>query len=915
VSESSLRPLSRPGMRFPFLGLLLLRIRFPGESGEALVGDLLEEYRLHQADGWQPGRLRAWFRRQVFLSLPTRAGSRIDPLSGRLRVAAADGPTGSASGSDGFGGAVGHFWHDLLQARRVFRHRPFLAVIAILTLALGIGANTLIFSIFRDVFLRPLPYPDSEELVGIYRIEERVTGLDPSADRLAGLYAVPYALFLDWQELGTHFEDVGAFAGTSLTMTGVDQPERIHGMMVTSGVLGALGIEPLLGRRFLPEDDLLGAAPSVILSYHFWQLHFGGEPDVIGRQMILNTVSYIVVGVMPGGFYFPDGNEEFWVTFSDARKASNYRPGGYLQVIARLKPGTPLKVAQAQMDGVASHLGEVHPAESEHGVRLVPRHALAVANAWEVVVIFLVAVGVVLLIACANIAGLMLVRAMERSRELAMRVALGAGRGQLVSLVLAESLILTLTGGLLGGVLATVGLQPFLASLPGGLLRATEITVDYYMFLVAGGFTLLTTLLVGLLPALRSAGAVFTGVVNRAWLGTTGGRRYSRAQASLVIAQVALAFTLMATAGLLTRSYMNLARVELGFDTKNLLVMQLSLPASYSSSQEDQRQFFRELLENLRTLPGVEGAASASQFPFIGGTYSPPAAIETADGLKEVAIHRCSVSGDYFRTMGVPLITGRVFTDADQENSQLVAVVNETMAEWCWPDGDAIGQQIHLAGGTGSVQVTVIGVVGDIRFWHHGDAFPAYYMPYSQDTLSFSTVLVRTTVEPSSLIPSLRKTVWDIDRDLPAQPYVLDSLIRTSPGLTGPRFGAIALGLLAAVSALLAVLGIYGLLAFTVSQQTREFGIRIALGARMTSVIQRVLGRGLLLAGIGLVIGLGFSLAAGRLLQSSIYGISPSDPATLGVTAIMVLIAVVAAGTIPAHRATRIDPVETLRRE
>jgi len=922
MSETVRNLSSLPLPRLPWPGRLLLRLRFRGEVWESVIGDLVEEYHQRLDRGGDPRRTRSWFRRQVFASLTARSGRRGDHLNGRLRAATSEmkGATGSQGGKSGF--SLDRFRLDLTHATRIFRRRPLLAVVIIITLAVGIGANALIFSIFSDIFIKPLPYPDPQELVCVYRIEERVTGLDPSVERLANLYAVPYALYLDWQELGVHFTEIGAYSSTSLTLTGEETPERLRGSLATSGVFGALGIEPVIGRWFLPEDDEIGADPAVILSYRSWQHRFGGQEDVLGRSLTLNGAAYTVVGVMPEGFYFPDGSVECWVTFRDDRKASDYRPGGSLQTIARLRSGVDLVTAQSQMDGVARQLGELHPAESEHGVRLVPRHALTVSSGREQIYLFLGAAGIVLLIACANIAGLLLVRAMERRRELAVRSALGAGRSRIITQVLSESLLLALAGGTVGMIAAMTGLRPFLAAIPGGLPRSSEITVDFTILLLAVGFSLLTALLTGLIPALRSSRTAFHEAAVLGTARASGGRRTNRTQSVLVVAQVALAFTLLATTGLLTRSYLRLNRVDLGFDTDNLVVTRITLPDNYRDSEETLMTFFDRALVAIAAIPGVEEACVSSQFPYIGGSYSPPAAIETPDGLRhDIALPRLSVSPGFFEVMDLSILRGRKLSIDDVNGGPLVAVVNETFARRAWPDStdplgtSALGARIQVPDDPDPVWITVVGIAEDFRFWHGGPAWPLYFMPSSQDVLPFQTFVVRTAVEPSTLIAPIRSAIWDLDRDLLVEPSVLADRLRSSPSLIGVRFGAIALGLLATIAGLLALMGIYGLLAFTISRQAREIGIRIAIGARLNQIVRGVVRRGLLLSGIGLATGFLLTLAIGQLLRNALFEVRPTDAISLGLAGAIILFAALLASLLPARRVVRIDPVETLRRE
>ncbi len=826
-----------------------------------------------------------------------------------------------ASGERGLAGVLDRTAQDLRHAIRALLQRPLFTTVAVATLALGIGANTLIFSVAHAVLVNPLPYSEPERLMGVYRRDPRVTGSDPSASRLARIYAVPYEVFLDWRELSPVFADIGAYAETSLTLTGQDDPERLMGVLTTSGVFSTLGAQPLFGRPFLPEDDEVGAPSVTVLSHGLWQRRFGADREIIGEQISLSGMQYTIVGVMPRDFYFPDSGQDLWVSFDDERKQNTYRAGGYLQVIARLKPAVTLDRARAEMDAVALRIAEVHPDEEEHGVILLPRMELVVADSRAALLIFVGAVGIVLLIACANIASLLLVRALERRKELAVRAALGAGRGRLVVQVLSESLVLSIAGGFAGALIALYGLEPFAATFPGGLPRASEIVVDYRVLMMATGFSLATGLLIGILPALRSARIPMGEALPSGDRGYTGSRSRNRTQAILVVAQVALAFALLVGAGLLMKSFLRLIAVEHGFEAENRVAMSIVLPEPYRSSFEETRLFFDELGERLSALPGVEVVGSASQLPFIGGSSWPPVLVETSEGEIEAGIHAVSATPAYFEAMGVPLRLGRSLSPQDREGSVPVIVINETMAQRYWPDENPIGRRISLEGyildqdDVERIWLTVVGVVADFRYSHGTPPYTTYWFPFAQYPYFYQTLVIKTATDPSTVIAPARAALREIDPNIPSLIGRYDEIIDRAPGMTGPRFGAFATGLLAAIAALLALLGIYGVLASAVAQRTHEIGIRIALGACSGNLLRAVLRRGLLLTGLGLAVGLGVALLAARLLESVLYGISPRDPLTLAEAGILVLTAALAAGYLPARRATKIDPVEALRRE
>lgn len=804
---------------------------------------------------------------------------------------------------------------DLKLAIRLLFKKPGFTLAAVLTLGLGIGANTTIFSIVYGVLLKPLPYPKPEQLVSVFRIDPEVTGKNPSLARIADLYAVPYAVHLDWSRRSSVLETAGAYAPAGFTLTGGDRPERFIGIRMDSGVFRSLGVQPFLGRALLPEDDQVGAPSLVILSHGLWQRRFGSDSSVLGEQIILNGESHTVIGVMPRKFVFPNDRHELWVSLDDERKKSPVREYGYLQVIARLKSGVTPEQAQREMDGVAQQIGEVHPEEINHGIGLFPHKELKVVNSRAGLLLLLGAVGLVLLIACANIANLLLVRAAERRRELGLRQALGAGQSRLVAQYLCESLVLSLTGGVVGYWIAFASLKPLVASFPGGLPRAAEISVDYRLLLVAVGLSVATGLVTGSLPALRAIRLPVVDVLKDGARGFTGGIHRNRTQAALVVSEIALAFVLLAGAALFIKSYSALTAVDPGFVADNVLTISVALPERYRDSEQESYAFITELHERLGALPGVQAVGGAEQMPFMGGTSWPPTSVETSDGIIDDSVHSTTVTPEYFATMQIPLVAGRQLSRTDRKDTPLVAVVSEAMVRNYWPQEDPIGRRIRVNVAEDPMWMTVVGIVGDVKYGLSRNPYPQFYVPYAQDPSWYQNVVVKTAMAPDALTPTVRELLRSMDPNVPTDIRRLEDRIDQSSAVAGKRFQITLLGCLSGLAALLAVVGIYGVLACIVSQRSHEIGIRMALGADKTSVMRNVVGRGLLLAGIGLAVGFVIALAFSRIMESLLFEVSPADPATLAGVALLVALAAVAASALPAYRATKVDPSEALRQE
>ncbi|MEJ2236891.1 MAG: ABC transporter permease [Gemmatimonadales bacterium] len=882
--------------------LLLARFVPPGISGRSILGDAREEYGAQLSS--RPHLLAdLWYWKHV-LSIIARF------VTGSPRH-----PLGSGKRPSSLTSAVRALGYDARIAFRGLRKRPGFTLAAILTLGLGIGANTMIFSVVDGVLLRPLPFPESHRLVNAFRVDPAVTGRNPDLSMLGSLYAVPYPVFMDWAEMSPAFEVAGAYRQMSFTITGSDQAERLGGTEVSWGVLSALGARPAVGRLFSPEDDAVGAPRVVVLGYGTWLSRFGSDPGVIGRSISLNGVRHEIIGVMPRGFRFDGSSEDLWVTFTDDFKSSTVRNAGSLQVIARLKPGITVDRAQREMDAVARRIGELHPEEAEHGIGLIERRDLVVANTRAGLTMLLGAVGLVLLIACANIANLLLVRATERRRELGLRQALGADRMRLVAQLMSESVLLALVGGTVGCAVALVSLRPFVAAFPSGLPRAEEIGIDTRLLLFAAALALATGVITGLLPSVRAMRTSVMEVLQEAGRGSAGGKRRSRMHAALIVAEVAIAFVLLVGAGLFVRSLQRLMQVDTGIDSANLIVSGISPPTQYRDWGDTTRGFYRDLTTQIEAIPGIESFAFAGQMPFVGGWSSPPTLVETPDEMVQTTVHRTSAAPGYLRTMGIPLLAGRDFTTADTKDAPPVIVINRAMADRYWSDLDPIGRRVMVPIQGDSVWRTVVGVAANTVYRLDMQPFPKYFVPFEQIPFWYEWLIVRSDLGAEALAPSLRQAVWSVDSDIPLTVFRLDDAIDGSRAVAQPRFAVFVFGCLSSLAAILAVLGIYGVLSYVVQQQSGEIGIRMALGADASSVVRAVLQRGLLMAAVGLTLGLGAAFAASRVVRSLLFEVSPMDPITIAGVAVLILVATMLASWIPARRASRVDPVVTLREQ
>ena len=804
------------------------------------------------------------------------------------------------------------FLKELRHASRSLLNRPGFTAVVVLVLALGIGANTAFFSVMNAVLLRALPYPDPDRLVMVWE--------DVSALGFPRNTPAP-ANYLDWKVQSTVFEKMAAYDHQSSNLTGRGEPERIDGERVSADLFSLLGVAPALGRAFLPEEDRAGAPSVAVLSDGLWRRRFGADPDLVGRTISLDSRPVLVVGVMPRGFHFPSRKSEIWVPLAMDQEESANRGGHYLEVVARLAPGASLSQAQAEMEAIAARLQKDYPRTNTNvGAVVVPLHEELVGESRPALLVLLGAVGFVLLIACANVANLLLARAASREREMAVRAALGAGRGRLIRQLLTESLILSLTGGAAGMGLSAWGAQ-FLGSLaPESLAPLPGPGLEKSVLAFCLGLSLLTGFLFGIGPALQVSRVDLIEQLKQGGLSRGSGR--NRMRGVLVVSEIALALLLLAGAGLMLKSFARLRSQDPGFRPDRSLTMRMILSEAKYPGAAQRRAFYDRLLEKVASLPGVESQAMVSFLPltFTGGHYSfsiEGSPVEVAANLP-TAVYR-AVSPQYFQTLGIPLFRGRGFTDQDWEGTSPVVVIDRILAERFWPGEDAVGKRLKL-GESDSSQPwqTVVGVVGNVRqIQLSAELKPEIYVSYHQEGSIFAAprdLVVRTAGDPEALTATVRSQVWEVDPDQPVSDIQTMNQILAA-NLSRPRFSSLLLGAFAGAALLLSAVGIYGVISYLTEQRTRELGIRAALGADRRDILKLVVGTGLRLTLAGVLLGLAGALALGRLLSSLLYGVSASDPLTLaGVTLLLASVSILAA-YLPARRALRVDPVVALRCE
>ena len=791
---------------------------------------------------------------------------------------------------------------DFRYALRALIQRPGFSALIIATLAIAIGANSAIFSVVNGVLLRPLPYAAPDRLVVAWTM---LPGF--------GREVTSAPDFRDWREQAASFSSMAALANSSMGLSGSgdQEPERVPAGFVTANFFRTLGISPQIGRDFLPEEET-AETQRMIISHELWQRRFGGMPDIVGQTVLVGGVGWEVVGVLPAGFRLGEARDVFAPINITSENFG--RRADFLTVVGRLAPGVSIEAADAELKAVMNRLSEQYPQTNEKvSAELVTLRQQLVGDVERSLLVFMGAVGLVLLIACANIANLLLARGAGRDREMAVRAALGAGRGRLVKQVLIESLTLAMAGAAVGLVLAAwliaILQQANLDMLP----RLEEIAIDWRVLVFTVLMTIFVGLLFGLAPALRLSGTALAGSLRDGQRAISGGSALRDPRRILVMAEVSLAMLLLVGAGLLIRSFQQLQRVDVGVNTENVLTAYVPLPSSRYPEMTRARTFYAELEQELRRTPGVTSVAYTNMLPASGSSNYLSFAIDGRDappaGTPQDA-QRYQITPEFFRLFDLPLLQGRTFTEQDREGSMDVAIINEMMARRHWPGSDPLGQRISF---DGERFFTIVGIVSDTR--QEGVSQPAYpqaYVPLAQLGSRNLQIAVRTSADPLAVAPSLRRIVANIDRDI-AVSEVQPMTDVVSASIAQPRINTIVLSVFAGIALLLAAIGIYGVTSYAVSQRTREIGVRMALGADSRRVLGLVVRQGMLPVVLGLAVGVFAAYGATRVMESLLFEVNATDPATFGGITVLLALVALAASVIPAWRAARVDPVEALR--
>jgi putative ABC transport system permease protein len=805
-------------------------------------------------------------------------------------------------------GFLESLWQDLRCGARMLRKNAGFTTIAVLTLALGIGANTAIFSVIHAVLLRPLPYNDPDRIV-----------LLMESDPAKGFptFSVSPPNYVDWRNSTSSFEALASIAPGTFNFASGGEPERLRGARVASPFFAAMGAAPAIGRTFLLEDDVVGKASVVVLSHGLWARHFGSDPQIIGKSLTLDGESYRIVGVMQNGFQFPPG-AELWLPseFTKDDLDPDARGAHYLWVIARLKSGVSIQQAQGEMQAVSSGLEHQYPRTNTGWTsRVVSLSERTVGNVRSTLLVLSGAVGFLLLIACANVANLLLARASERRREIAIRFSLGAGRLRIARQLVTESILLSGCASVVALILAEWAIRALRTLPASNLPRAASIQLDLPVLGFTAVIATLTGLLFGLAPALQATRGAPVETLKEGGRSSSTGRHGVRS--ALVVLETTLALVLLVGSGLLLKSFVRLQSVDLGFQSRNILTGQLSLPRSKYSTDQQQIRFFEQVLERLQSVKGVREAALASGNPMQGSNNSFAFATKDLQALTpadQPSAGYYVVSPNYFQTLGIPLLAGRSFTREDSYGTPRVAIISRTLAQRFFHDRNPIGQMIAIGAGQGTVWREIVGVVGDVKDDSPEEGAMSAYEPYTQMAWDDMTLFVRSDGDASKLAAMMRAEVLAVDKDQPVADISTEEQLMAQ-AVAQPQLRTLLLSLFAALALVLASLGIYGVMSNTVAQRTHEIGVRMALGAGRSSVLRLVLGNGMRLTLLGIVLGTAGAIALTRLIKGFLFHVTPTDPATFVEVALFLFLVALLASYIPARRATRVDPVIALRYE
>ncbi len=816
--------------------------------------------------------------------------------------------------------------HDIRYSTRMLRKSPGFTAVAIIALALGIGATAAIFSVIYAVALRPLPFKEPDQLVKVWGKFEK-DGIPKNWISEPELY--------DLRENTQSFEDFAAFQTFGVNLTGNDSAERVSAAFVNANLFSLLRIQPSLGRTFTEEEDKAGADRVVLVSNGLWKRRFAADPSIVESTISLNARNYTVLGVMPPGFNYPD-DVDVWIPIGFDKANPGNRGNHGLEVLSRIKDGVSIEQANSEISSLANALAEKNPNfySSDGGFSFysIPLHEEVVGNIKPMLVLLIISVALVLLIACANVANMLLARATVREKEVAIRAALGAGRARLMRQLLTESLLLAFVGGVLGVLLAVLGVKLFVAFGPQNIPRIAEIKIDMLVL----GFSLLVTVLTGIIfglaPALHISKPNLSNSLKEGGRGSTGSRHFVRN--ALVVSEVAFALMLLIVAGLTMRSFQRLLEINLGFHTDNVLTMRLTLPQVNYPENAQVATFYTRLAEQVEALPGVQSAGATSILPLSGSYSSGTTLVEdtsAGEGLQKFQGHpfleadRRNVTPGYFESLGAKLLKGRLIAETDNDKAPRIAVVDEKFARRFWPNGEAVGKRIAVGGGPNNIEWgEIVGVIGHIR--HYGTNkegqdrayFPEgreqIYFPHAQNPQRTMYMAIRTATEPSNLTNAVRGVVQSLDRNLPLyEVKTMDQLV--SVAVANPRLNLVLMGIFAGVALILATVGIYGVMSYSVTQRTHEIGIRMALGAQQTDVLKMVVKQGMALTGAGVVAGLAGAMLTTRLMSSLLFGVSATDPVTFGVISLILIGVALGACFVPARRATKVDPMVALRYE